>query len=319
MTTSNLADAQGTNFGDTTRLKAVEVFDSRRTRVAGGRLSRSRRFIVYAQEGAGLVIPHDRAALTQVGVQYGDPHPDDPSCLALDLDVGPIASTGRAAYEVRWTYNQGEFGGFNDPDLALPQDPERPDYQELSLDGSTSFEEFYRNPWPEVLPDGLPQGTPAPWAIPPAAVTDTTVDIGGEPIDINGDPQPIQVTKGSLRIVRNFNQSTFQERFFLEKTGRRNAVPWRGYAAGELLYLRVTATRVAQGVIRSVHEFAFDPFLHNRQRAIGTGEEGFAEPKVATGINPLDPSASHASDVRWYQPFPDFIPFDDLNLIQGAG
>jgi len=277
--------------GDTTRLRSIETWDSRTLNVTQGRRTRTREFVVYATDGSGIVVPSDAVAVQQTGVAYGDAHPEDPGLLALDVTVAVTPEAGRGALRVRFTYRRGELIG------PEPEDPLAPDYQEVNLSGDGQFIDTYRDN--AAVPD---EGTVAPGR----------VDIGGEPIDVAGEPQSRLLVQGTYVISRNYPLSEYSAPTLLAAIGVRNQAPFLGFPAGSLLYGRPRTSRVAQGVVRVVHQLILDQHrFHLRQQAYATTEGK----QLGTNV-PGGEGGSHASRVYHVQPFPLQGDLEALNIVR---
>lgn len=275
--------------GNTSKFDAVETFDSRTTSVDGGKQTRTRRFIVYANSGSGEVIKSTNLAVSLTGVAYGDTHPENPLLRALGLSVRVLPETGRAAMEVLWTYRRGEL------DDVEPDDPEAPEYQSVDLSGEAQFFDVFRQD--AALPSGgnPPAGKP---------------DIGGTPVDVAGEPISLLLVTGAFRVQRNVALSNYSAVQLLDLTGTRNNAPYLGFPTGAVLYGRPQASRIAQGVMRVTHQLLVDrDRLHLRQQA-QADSEGV---KLSISV-PGGEGGSHAERVYHVQPFPLLADFSVLGI-----
>lgn len=275
---------------DSQRFAAVETFDSRELQVQGGKRTRRRRFIVYAREGAGTVLPSDNFAAQQTGVVYGDSHPQDPVLRALDVSVRVLPETGRGAMEVVWSYRRGELTG------EEPDDPEAPEYQSVDLTGEGRFIDVYRQ-GADIPADGIPPaGRP---------------DIGGEPVDVAGEPISTLVTTAAYSVVRNYPLTGYSASTILNLVGSRNNATFLGFPTGSVLYGRPRSSRIAQGVVRVVHQLLVDQeTLHLRQQAAADSEGVRLSNQVPGGAGD-----SHAERVYHVQPFPTLSDFSVLGIV----
>jgi hypothetical protein len=291
MTTSNQGEfSGGPGLADGQRFDAVETFDSRELQVQGGQRTRRRRFIVYARAGAGAVLPSDNYAAQVTGVAYGDAHPEDIALRALDVSVRVLPETGRGAMEVVWGYRQGELSG------PEPDDPEAPGYQQVDLTGEAQFVDVYRQD-ADIPPDGIPPaGRP---------------DIGGEPVDVAGEPISQLLRVPSYSVVTNVPLSQYQAQTIIDLTGTRNAGPFLGFPVGSVLYGRPRSSRIAQGVVRITHQLLVDQErLHLRQQA-AADTDGV---RTSTDVPGGTPGDLHASRVYHVQPFPNLADFTVLGI-----
>jgi len=314
------------------RFTAIETYVSRQASLQQGREQRSREFLIYSEADPPVPIPDAQTAASLTGVNYGDSHPENSVLRAVDVDVEVSDSAGRAAYMVTWNYRAVAFRA----GVAIPENPEAPDFQELNLTTDPTLIDTWRvGPFDdEVLP---PNGNiPASWG-------HSQIDIGGIPNDSGGIPNSYLVRRGTFEITRNLPFAEFDSRPLLESGGARNSVQFVGFPIGSLLYLGARSTRVSQGVIRVTHEFGFDEFYHLQQlpKADVEGNTSLSVP-APEGYRPGDPIPSplpdpspsffktrepdgtvvfniypgtHAYPVYWFQPFPRLLDFSTLDII----
>lgn len=290
-----------TTTNDNPRVKAVEVYDSRRAETFNGREQRIRRWVVYRTDGTGQPVPSADAAVNETGVSFGDPHPEAATLRAYDVRTRISTTAGRGVYEVEWVYRAvlELFDG-------RPEDPEGVDYQEFNITADPTLIDVYRAPpFPEFPPGG---NNPQPG-----------VDIGGVPLDTAGQKSSYLNRRATIEVVRNYALSDYNPLLYVSAGGRRNANAWEGFEAGRLLYLGSRTSRIAQGVVRVVHLLGFDEFFHLLQVA-ATDENGdvtLTEPGAIIGGAPYD--SSHARPVSFAQPYPNTIDFATLNMIAPGG
>lgn len=277
-------------FGDSTRLRAVETYTSRGLRVSGGKRERTRTFIVYATVNAGTVVPSSNAAIQTTGVGFGDPHPEDADLFAVDVDVRILERMGRRGMQVVFTYRGVEISGG-----GSPQAPDEPDFQTVDLVGSGFFVDAWRVPSPGDTP----------WSVAPGEPVNTSLDIGGESVDIGGTPREVFVRQGRYEIVRNYRFTDYRATDYLRAIGARNDDTFVGFPAGALLYGEPRASRVNQGVVRVVHSLILDEFFHLRQVPDLDPDTG----EIVLG------NTGQAAVVRWFQPFPRLLDFAALDMI----
>lgn len=287
-------------LGDSTRLQAIERYDSRRASTNQGAVTRVRRFQVYSKAGSGTPVPSAEVAVNEVGVDYGDPHPENSALRAIDVTVEVDAQAGRNLYNVEWTYRQVGFAGIGGG--VGPANPQAPNYQEFNISADPTLVDVYRiPPYAEFPPGG---NNPQP-----------TVDIGGVPIDVEGQRASYLNRRAILEVVRNYDFDFYNPRLFIAAAGNRNELPWQGFSAGRLLYLGSRADRIAQGVVRVSHLLGFDEFFHLLQVA-QTNEDGtvkVAPPGTFIGGVPYD--SAHANRVSFAQPYPGIVDFDALDMV----
>jgi len=298
---SGLTGITGTGtVGDQTRAVAAETYDSRRLSVSGGRVTRTRSWVVYARPGANTLVPSGDYPALATGVQYGQVHPEDATLRAVDVTSSPTRMAGRLAYDVTWTYRRVEI-----QPAGVPDDPEAPGYQEVNLDGEPQFLDAWRQ-----------QRSGGGWATAPRGdIIPPRTDVGGVPIDTGGRAGSFLVRVGSYSIPRNYRLQDYVATQFLDAMGARNDAPFLGFETGALLYARPRSSRIEQGVVRVVHTLVLDEFFHCRQIA-GADENGEVEITTPGGvIDGITYEKSHASSVFWIQPFPRLIDFQSINIV----
>lgn len=281
MTLSNF-DAIGSGGGIATspRVRAVETHTSRSLVIDENGRRRERNFLVWSRTGAGFSLPYSNAVLNELGIEYGSPHPEDPSIFAIEFEVRPLERMGRLGWSVRVGYKRVEVDG-SEP----PPGPTEPDFQEVNLAGEALFIDEWRS--------GAiaPSDTPGPG------------DIGGTKVDIAGQPRQVLIAPARYEIVRNYPLSAYAATTFLGAVGKRNNAVFLGFPTGSLLYAPPRSSRASAGVVRVVHSLALDFNFHLRQKPL----------LDANGVV-LGPDG-HAQTVEWFQPFPDKISFPSLNMI----
>jgi len=174
-------------------------------------------------------------ALAAVNIQYGDPHPDDPAAVAVDVDASILPETGRFA----------------------------------SIDADLEFVDTWRVPFVNEQGSGFPLTFP-PDGNPPLQ----RADIGGCPVDVAGQPISRPLRIGRYQTAQNYTRENYDFSVLFNAVGCRNDAEFLGFPRGSLLYGRPRSTIIAFNTIRVVHEFVVDPLqLHMRQQA-RADEEG---------------------------------------------
>jgi hypothetical protein len=274
----------GETEGGQSGLTVIETYTSPAIRQDDERIRRVREFIVYGELGT-----LDQA-LAAVNIQYGDPHPDDPAAVAVDVDASILPETGRFAARVAYTYSA-----------------ERELLAEFSIDADLEFVDTWRVPVVNDDGSGFPLLFPAD-GIPPLERT----DIGGCPVDIGGQPISRPLRIGRYQTAQNYTREDFNFATLFDAVGCRNDAEFLGFPRGSLLYGRPRSTNLAFNTIRVTHEFVVDPLqLHMRQQA-RANEEGIelTNDHPCTGVG----FGTYASFVYWVQPYPRLIDFEVLGI-----
>jgi hypothetical protein len=282
--------------GDSERFVAVETYTSREFSLASLKQERRREFIVYARETTTELLLNIDQAGEQTGVKFGDPHPDDPRFVAVDFRSAFIPEAGRRAARIEIVYR---------PFVAseIPVGPEEETYQEINIDGDLEFVDTWREQSddpPMLIP--LNGNAPKP-----------RVDIGGCSIDIAGQPVSRPLRTGRWQITRNYSINEYNAGQLLYAVGTRNNATFLGFPTGSALYGRPKSTRVAEGIIKVVHEIIVDPVQFHMRQSARADENGIE--LVNGGLGSCG-AGQRAAFVYWVQPFPTLIDFNALNIIQ---
>lgn len=212
-----------------------------------------------------------------VGVQVGDPHPEDPQLLATEFRVQQ-SRENRFAWQVEWTYlpfSSDDPGG---------DDPFEPGFVEINVDNEVEFVDFYRQQ-SDFPPNGQPPLPPVP------IITGEVIAVGGRPTSL-----PIRTIRADISVVIN-GWPNFP--LYALTTARRNSVEFQGGAIGSVLYTGARSNRIGPNTWRVTHQFVQDQFYHMRQ--IGEFDDegglinaywvqpfrGFADFEAALDLPPL--------------------------------
>ena len=268
----------GETAGGQSGLTVIETYTSPAIQQDDERIKRVREFIVYG-EMANL-----DQAIAAVNITYGDPHPDDPAAVAVDVSANILPETGKFAARLAYTY------------VA-----ERELLAEFSIDADLEFVDTWRvdntvGGFPLTFPD---------LGIPPLV----RQDIGGCPIDVGGQPVSKPLRVGRYQTAQNYPREDYDFSVLFNAVGCRNDREFLGFPPGSLLYGRPRSTNLSPNRIRVVHEFLVDPIqLHMRQQA--RADESGVE---TTSTHPCD-DGTYAAFVYWVQPYPQLIDFGVLGI-----
>jgi len=132
-------------------------------------------------------------------------------------------------------------------------------------------------------------------------------DIGGTPVDQNGQPISTIIPQQELSITnyRTDNNAAACR----AAIGKRNSAAFLGAAAGYVLFTGATARRVGVNRYEVVYKMVFDNWAHCRQVAVRD-----ADGRVKTGA-PDGAGLCNASTVVWRQPFPATYNFGSLGIV----
>ena len=126
-------------------------------------------------------------------------------------------------------------------------------------------------------------------------------DIGGNPIDIAGDPTSIISYKQRL-VVDLIADTRINAQWLKEYMGTRNFQPFLGVEAGALLFAGADASMISQGKWQHTYNFEADNFFHLVQRPL----------RMPHGDIILAPGSGQANHIVWVQPFPRTMDFQSI-------
>lgn len=273
----------------------VERVDSRTVTRSGGTLRRRRVWVVTGTPAGSSPFGSvsggfdENAAIHLVGVKVGDVHPSDPTMRAVEFTSEPEEGQ-RFVYRVTWQY------GFIPSGISpSQQDEESLTWLQIDTDTRREFVDTWRR-------DGAVTDKDNP---------DINTDIGGQSMDIGGEPISVGVATTELKITHNVDFPV-QASLYASLANTRNDGEWLGAEAGRLVYVGAQTQRLNIGRARVTHTFVWDEWYHMRQRAriiLDGDEKGeielFTIPQLYAG------SAAH---VFWVQPYHRTANFAALGI-----
>lgn len=276
----------------------LELLESRAVAKKSRKLTATRSFHVY-DSVTPITSPATIATLFgTLGLPiYGEEFPDSPNLLARDYDFA-LVSGHTDLWLVRWEYSESEFGG------SLPEkEPGQPGYVEVSATISAERVQAWRSlTYNEIasltsFAGGYPNGN-----------TTTSPNIGGEYIDIGGEPLQDIVRQVEI-VVTEVRVGIPNLLFLLPYTWSRNSTQFLGAPVGQLLYVGANVNRIDVNLFQFQHKFILDRWYHMRQMAI-TDAEG--RPIQQSFGSPPD-VVQRASKVIFVQGFPTMRDFFQMS------
>jgi hypothetical protein len=273
-----------------------ELLDSRAIAKKGGKLTATRSFHVF-NTATPLTSPATIATLfgTNGMPIYGEEFPESPNLLARDYEYA-LVSGHNDLWLVRWDYAEQEFGG------TLPEkEPGQPGYVEISA--SISAERV--NAWRSLSYSELTAltGSSGPYANGNSA---TKPDIGGDRIDVAGDPLQDVVRQVEITIteVRTGIPNLL---FLLPYTWARNSTRFLNAPVGQLLYVGANINRIDINLFQFSHKFILDRWWHMRQMAVTDRTGNVITKPYGT------PQIWRAETVQYVQGFPTLRDFFQMS------
>lgn len=133
------------------------------------------------------------------------------------------------------------------------------------------------------------------------------VDIGGTAIDSAGTPT--STFRRQVSVVMSFDTVTPSLPWLFSFVGRRNALWYRGFGPGTLLYMGCSLSSKSATLSTRTDRFLYDYDYHMRQ-AINVFDGD---------LNPKLTSTAVAESVRFVQPFPLLADFEGLGIPNTIG
>lgn len=261
------------------------IYETQETRdfsMSGGRVSASRRFVVW-DDAAEIVEPAVVRDLFGAGLpEMGDLFPGEWNIFATNYAITRRPES-RGVWDVEISYSNNEPGTFQPAEVG---------YVDYSIDYSAEFREMWR------VGSGL--------SIPTNGTPDAN-DIGGVKIDQAGVPVSVLVRMSTIQITETVSSLSVSARSLVIRAarGRRNNTVFQGAPKGQALYQGATATRIAIDTYTITHKFAQDEYSHLLQ--VPQRNENTEVALVATS------GVFNASVVRFVQPFPNFYDFNAIS------
>lgn len=148
----------------------------------------------------------------------------------------------------------------------------------------------------------------------PAATNGAIVDaddIGGDPVDVAGEPVTRFVTTQSTEITRRFSYfPAFELTVARFLAGTRNRGTYLGVPPGFLLFEGANLSREGSNTYTMRYRFSYDPVRHQRQVPKRHANGDVVTEDVGIGIE----KSTVAKTVIWRQPFPQESSFDVLGV-----
>ena len=274
-------------------LESRELLQSRsKTSQVGGKVTARRLFNVFDTTAGNTVDAND--ALTTIGIQFGDPHPDDPFLFAVRHGEGVRREGHNDLVELPWFYE-------NVPPTP-PGQPRQDDvgYVEQNTDHRRELVKVYRKqPDLEFPLNGRGE----------VLAADLTLDIDGTPNDIRGFRQTELIYKGSWVITEIIDHAP-SGALYGSFSGKRNSEVFFGGAIGKVVFAGAKSRSIGFSKWAVNHEFFFDEHFHLVQIA-DRDQDGKID--LETFVAKSDePPLVFAKLVYWRQPFPELA---DLHLL----
>lgn len=264
------------------------------TRENSGKVSGTRTFLVYDDEGGSLTF---NDAMNASGIpQLGSPHPESSAAIAGSFTIKEHADR-TDTYEVSMSYSpEDEI----DPDVG-GGDPLDDDDDGGVIDGADSdsaVTAFTIRVGLSII--DIWKSAPNL----PADINDPArLDIGGTLVSEGGYPISLATPTANISINQRFS-GFFHAGYYFNKIGKRNSNYWRGFDIGSILFIGVDVTQDNYGFNEVQFQLAFDRWYHLRQ-VPERDEDG--NPKII--IWPDDPNELN---VFWKQPFKEQVHFGFL-------
>jgi hypothetical protein len=261
------------------------IYETQETRdfsMSGGRVSASRRFVVF-DDAAEITEPAVVRDLFGAGLpEMGDLFPGEWNIFATNYAITRRAGSS-GVWDVEISYSNNEPGTFQPAEVG---------YVDYSIDYSAEFRELWR------VGSGL---------IIPANGSPNTNDIAGVKIDQAGVPVSVLVRMSTIQITETVTSVSIPARSLVIRAarGRRNNTVFQGAPVGQALYQGATATRIAIDTYTITHKFSQDEYSHLLQVP--------ARDQNGEVIKAVTASVFNASIVRFVQPFPNSYDFNAIS------
>ena len=230
-------------------------------------------------------------------------------------------------------YNWGE-SGVGDPAIRMMVTPTTQTVQAWRANpivpdlSGTGLSEFDSDDWAKadsVAGTGLNEeaGSAPTEAAPDDGTYRPAGDIGGTPIDWNGNPQNILIPimrveidfmrrGGSINTSGTFTEDALPFSVLTNYLGKRNSLPFLGFATGSLLFDGLNRSRLDGEWTMCTASFLWHPWRH----AIQVPRPTFGT-KAGTLKYEEDPrNIQHTRSVYWMQPY---LQGKDFNTVTTAG
>lgn len=266
-----------------------------KTSQVGGKVTRTRLFNVFNDDGSSAVSVPD--AITTVGIEVGDPHPDDPALFAIRYGDGQRREGHRDLVELRWFYE-------NIPPIP-PGQPRRDEvgYVDQSTDYRKEFVKLYRIQPGLVFPKNG-QGN--------VIGDDLTLDIEGTPNDIRGHRRTALLYKSSYVITETIDHfpSAALYGFF---SGKRNSTPFFGAPIGKVVFAGAKGRSIGISKWAITHQLFYDEWFHLLQIS-DRDQQGNIRIDCGQGDPPPgEQPLNNACRVFWRQPYPELADLHQLS------
>lgn len=283
-----------------------ELLESRSVAKKGGRLTANRSFHVWDESSPIQTPSRVISAFGSQGLpQYGEQFPESASLFARDYDIA-LVSGHNDLWIVRWEYAELEIGG----GVPIPEvEPGQPNYVEIAASITMTRFPIWRS-----LPEALMLAhvsTNAPQTYPNGDMV-SQVDIGGVPVDVNGEPVDQVIGQVEITIneivpgIPNLSGA-------FAYLWKRNSTRFLNAPIGQLVYTGVNVNRVGVNLFQYSHKFALDRNWWLRQVPIRNAL-GDVVPR-ATPVVPPGGGAPYnvAGKVLFVQGFPDKADFFNIS------
>ena len=265
----------------------LEKLSSRSIQSNGGKGSGKREFFAQGYASPAEVFATIGTTVGSVAVpDKGDPYPGLPGLIAKDFAIAPVPGQNDL-YSMTWNYEMMSISFLSAPEVT-PSDslPNELGYVELSSEIRTEFQLAWRSEPTKPGDNGVP---------------DPDKDIGGQPIDADGNPTSIMRRKQELVLTETVNEVNFG---LISKIAfRRNNKPFLGAAPGRVLYRGASVRRTGVQLFTIAHSFVDDQYFHCEQ-----------QPDIDQNGKSIDSNSdAHADHVVYIQPFPLFADFNALS------
>lgn len=222
------------------------------------------------------------------GMEYNQELPDEPGLYLTTYNVNS-SDEGTFQWDVEAVYKPdqvindggGETGG---------------QFDQINSDIEVTFLDTWRvGPFDNTKPATAEDG----------AISDSD-DIGGEPVDVAGEPVTRSVTTQSTEITRRFSYfPSFELVVARVLAGKRNSDSFLGVPPEFMLFEGANLSREGSNTYTMRYRFTYDPVKHQRQVPKRHANGDVVTEEVGVGIS----KSTVAKTVIWRQPFPDTAAF----------
>ena len=277
-----------------------EVFEkSRSLSVTSESRELRRSFIVkqvLPEDGSTPEYPVDFTGIfTATGMEYNQELEDEPGLYLTTYNVNS-SDEGTFQWDVEAVYKPdqvindggGETGG---------------QFDQINSDIEVLFLDTWRvGPFSNEQPPGGDNYD--------GAIKDSD-DIGGDPVDVAGEPVTRFVTTQSTEITRRFSYfPSFELTVARFLAGTRNRDTFMGVPPGFMLFEGANLSREGSNTYTMRYRFTYDPIKHQRQVPKRHANGDVVTEEVGSGSS----STTVAKTVIWRQPFPQEAMFAVLGV-----